>query len=296
MSEAEGSVQDGGQPGGVSNDAAAGAMASQAAPGVNGLAGGADWSSGLQDADNLKTVEAKGWKGKGLDDVVRSYRELESRIGQSLTVPSDDASKEDWDKFYSRTGRPEKADGYKFSLPSDLPENLPYDAASATEFSNWAHEAGLNQKQAQAIHDNFVRMTARQIEAHQAKEAELSQAAHTEIVREWGLPDTDQYRRNQEMANRAIRQLGLSDELKGIGALTAEGDVKAPKLAMALSKVGHQLFSEDTLYGGPSYQKNPWSDGQDFSMAAQGQIIRSNPDQARALIRQAGKDPKTFGL
>lgn len=294
MSEAEGSVA-GGQPGGEGTAVAAQAAAATAATGSNGLAGGADWFSGLQDADNLKTVEAKGWKSA--DDALSSYRALESKIGQNLTIPDESAPKEDWDKFYSRLGRPETADKYEFALPQGVPENLPYDKASATEFANWAHEAGLNPKQAQLLHDSFVRRTAQQIEAHQAKEAEAAQAAHTELTREWGLPDTEQHRRNVEMSNRTLRQNpGLEAELKGIGALTAEGDVKSPKLAILLAKYGQQNYSEDMMYGGPSYNKNPFMDGPDFSMAAQGQLIRTNPDHARSLIRQAGLDPSLFKL
>lgn len=268
-----------------------------AAQGSGGAATTDLWA-GLQDEGNRKTVEAKGWTGKGPDDVITSYRELESRLGKAIVPPGDDAKPEDWSAFYAKMGRPEKAEAYEFKLPDGLPENFPYDAKAADKYRVWAHEAGLPPKQAQALHDQFVKDQAAQLESIQRQNTEAAKSAHETLTKEWGDPSSDTYKRNQELANRAIRQAGGSEllkEMQRVGALGPNGEVLTPHLAKAFAKFGSENFAEDTLYGGPSQGPNPFSD-KSVDMTKQGQIIRNDPDHARALIRAAGIDPKEYGL
>jgi hypothetical protein len=273
---------------------------SSAAVATSGSSNGAptDVWAGLQDEGNRTTVAAKGWAAKGLDDVVTSYRELESKLGKSLTPPPDDAKPEDWNAFYAKLGRPEKPEAYEFKLPEGLPENFPYDGKNAVEFKNWAHEAGLTPRQAQAVHDQFVKHTATTMSQVTEAQSKAAQTAHESLVKAWGEPESPTYKRNQELANRAIRQQGgdeLVGELKAINALGPNGEVKTPRLAMALAKIGATLYAEDTAFGGPSHGPNPFSDKSE-NMTEQGRIIRNDPDHARALIRAAGLKPQEWGL
>jgi hypothetical protein len=290
--ENEGSAQPQGDAGNPE-----GSTAAVATPGSSDGAATDLWA-GLRDEGNRKTVDAKGWAAKGLDDVVSSYRELESRLGKALVPPGDDAKPEDWTAFYAKLGRPEKPEAYEFKLPEGLPENFPYDGKSAVEFKTWAHEAGLTPRQAQAVHDKYVGHTAATLQQHAEATAKAIEEAHGTLVKEWGDPTTETYKRNQELANRAIRQQGGSEllgELKRIGALGPNGEVMTPHLAKALAKTGQALYAEDTAFGGPSQGPNPFSE-KSLNMTAQGQIIRTDPDHARALIRAAGDDPKKWGL
>jgi hypothetical protein len=266
--------------------------------GSGGATGNDGWTGLLADEGNRKTVEAKGWATKGLDDVVTSYRELESKLGKAIVPPGDDAKPEDLNAFYAKLGRPEKAEAYEFKLPEGLPENFPYDGKAAEKYKVWAHDAGLPPKQAQALHDMYVKDTAAQLQAHQEAYAKSVEAAHNELVKEWGDPKSGTYERNQELANRAIRQLGgteLLGELKAVGAFGPNGEVKSPKLAKALAKVGESLYAEDTMFGGPTAGANPFSSKTE-NLTLQGQIIRDDPDRAKVLIRQAGIDPSEYGL
>jgi hypothetical protein len=257
--------------------------------------------AGLQDADNRKVVEAKAWKSP--DAAIGSYRELERYTSElkskALVPPGDDAKPEDWTAFYSKLGRPEKAEAYEFKLPEGLPESFPYDGKSAERFKNWAFEAGLPPRQAQALHDQYVKDSAAQMQAFADAQAKQATEAHETLTKAWGDPSSDTYKRNQELANRAIRQSGgteLLTELKSVGALGPNGEVKTPRLAMALAKVGESLYAEDTMFGGPSgIGPNPFSDKSE-NLAEQGKIIRNDPERAKVLIRQAGVDPKEYGL
>lgn len=267
-----------------------------APPPASGSGSGAnDWTSGLLIEDNRKTVEAKNWKSP--DELVGSYRELEGRLGKSLVPPAPDAPPEEWDKVYDKLGRPKAPDEYQFKVPEGLPETFPYDDKSAAKFKTWAHANGLTPRQAQSLHDEYVKDMAGQFGGMQEAEARAVEGAHADLVKAWGNPEGEQYKRNVELATRTIRQNGLGDELKRIGALSPSGDVKAPKLARFLADAGSKLYAEDALFaGGASGGPNPFKEGVTENLTMQGRIIRSDPDHARTLIRLAGKDPKEWGL
>jgi hypothetical protein len=256
-----------------------------------------DWTSGLSE-DNRKTVEAKGWVGKGPDEIIKSYRNLEGQLGKAIVVPKDDAGPEDWHKFFGKIGRPETADAYELKRPANVPENLPYDAKRADQFKVWAHEAGLTPKQAAIVHDKYMSEWANEFQLVSQQQEQKAKEAHEAVVKEWGDPDSTKYKRNQELANRTIRNNGGDDllkELQSFGALGPNKEVLAPRLANLLAKLGESNYAEDSLWAGESTRINPFAKANE-NLTEQGKIIRSDPDHARVLIRQAGIDPKEYGL
>jgi hypothetical protein len=254
---------------------------------------GANWVSGLQDEGNRTYAQQKGWdKAPTLEPVIVSYRELEGRLGKSVVPPGDNATKEDYDKFATAVGRPANPDGYAFKLPQGLPSDFPYDEVSATKFKNWSHKAGLAPWQSQSIHDDFVADAAASMANQGAQLRTRVQAAHSQIVNQWGSPDSAGYKRNVDMAGRAVRKLNLVGTFKGSGLMTASGEITDANLAFALAKVGEGLYAEDRNHGGPGNltEKNPWKEGQE-NLTEQGRLVRSDPELAKTLIRAAGKDP-----
>lgn len=255
----------------------------------------ANWVAGLQAEENRALVEAKQWKSP--DDAIRSYRELEHHASKSLKMPGDNATAEDWDKFYSKLGRPESPDKYELKLNTEaVPQDFPYDETSAIEFRKWAHEAGLAPAQAQALHDKFVGYQAQSFTAARESLARAEGDAHREIVRDWGDTDTASYRQNVEYMSRAVAQLGLKESLMKGGLLSHEGAVLDHKVASALAKVGKELYGEDTMATNASgILKNPFS-AEHENLTEQGKLLREDPRKAASLIRAAGQNPATYGL
>lgn len=253
-----------------------------------------DWVAGLA-AENRTTVEAKGWKT--VDDGIKSYRELESRLGQALTVPGENATADDWNKLYGKLGRPETADKYELKVDrAALPADMPYDETMSVEFRNWAHEAGLNTKQAQTLHDKYVGNFAKAFTDNAAKVNEQQATAHRELVTKWGPADSDGYKREVELMSRAARNLGLADALKQGGLITADGGIRNSQLAIALARVGKELFAEDSFATGDGgVLSNPFAKDS-LNVTEQGKLVRSDPNKARAMIRAAGLKPETYGL
>lgn len=261
------------------------------------MTGDADPLSGLSD-DNRRVADAKGWDTA--DKIIDSYRNLEAKIGDSLRPPADDAPAEEWQAFYGRLGRPDAAGGYEFAMPEGLAEDFPYDAESATRFAEWAHEAGLSPRQAQSLHDRFVQNMSSQFAAHlQAEEAAVDEA-HAALIEAWGEPATERYRRNVELADRALRELGgdaLADAFRARGAITAEGEIIDPTIAFMLQKAGERLFSEDRVFGAGAAASNPFATGTE-NITEQGRLLRGDPELARTFIRAANRErdfPRLFG-
>lgn len=263
-----------------------------AADGSSGV--GADWVAGLE-ADNRTLVEAKKWTSP--NDGLKAYRELEAHSSKALTVPGENATADDWNKFYGRLGRPETADKYEIKVDrSTLPADMPYDEAIAVDFRNWAHEAGLNPRQAQLIHDKYVGTFAKGFTDNVAKVTTEQETAHRELVAKWGDAGSDGYKREVELMSRAARNLGLAEDLAKGGLLTADGGVRSSKLALALARVGKELFSEDSFATGDgAVLSNPFAKDT-LNLTEQGKLVRDDPNKARALIRAAGGDPSKYDL
>lgn len=250
--------------------------------------------------DNRTLVETKEWMKDGsidLNALADGYRNFEIHSRQTVKVPGENATADDWNAFYGKLGRPETPDKYELKLNTEaVPEGFPYDEKSAIEFRTWAHEAGLTPAQAQTLHDKFVGVQAGGFTAARDAMAKAEGDTHREIVMQWGDPDTDGYKQNLEYTSRAIGQLGLKDELTRLGALSVDGAVLSPKIAFALSKVGKEMYGEDTtvLNAGGTIS-NPFS-AEHENLTQQGQLVRDDPSKARSLIRAAGGNPADYGL
>jgi hypothetical protein len=254
-----------------------------------------DWTAPLEE-DTRAIVKAKGWKNQ--NEAIKSYKELVTKLGEPrLEIPAADAAKEVHDAFFAKLGRPATPAEYKFGVPEGVPETTPYDADFATSFKNWAHEAGLSPKQASAIHDNYVKSMATGIGAAQAAQSAKITGTHAALVKEWGDTDTEGYRRNVELARRAVQQLDLTASLKGAGIIDPQsGMVTDVKVAQALARVGAKMYAEDTMYSGPTaVTENPF-DKSTFNMTKQAVMIKNDPARAAILIRASGQKPVDFGL
>jgi hypothetical protein len=240
-------------------------------------------------------VEQKGYKSP--NDLGKAYRELTRKLGERAPEPPGaNTAPEAEDAFYKFAGRPEKPEDYKFGLPEGVPEHIPYDANFATEFKNWAHKAGLNPRQASALHDAYITNAAQQMAAVQQNMAERIESAHKVLTKEWGGEDSPDYRMNVEYARRALVQLELKDALMEGGLLDQRGRVTNPRVAKALSRIGAKMFGEDTMYAGPSASVNNPFSKQSFNMTEQARIIKSDPARAATLVRASGQSPADFGL
>jgi hypothetical protein len=255
------------------------ASASGSQSGQSG-SGDTPFYSSVQDPTLREYAEKKGWKG--LDDVLKSNQEAEKLISQRPAAPV----------------VPKDAKEYTFKVPENA-KDLGYSEDFAGWFKNAALKAKVPVENASALHDEFVSYAGAATQAAAKAQADhrtkLVGDALTSLEKDWGAQGTPTYKRNMEMAQRAVR-LGnpaVRDELKAIGALVEDGGktmIAAPELFKMLAKMGEGMYSEDNLDGnGGGSGSNPFA-AETEDLAMQGRLIQQDPDKAALLIKAAGKE------
>ncbi len=142
------------------------------------------WMTGLtteQKAD-VDLVKSLSRFEKGIPDLAKSYVELEQKAGQSVVLPNEKATPEEWAKFYGLMGRPEKPEDYKLAKV-ELPEGLAADEAMEQDFLKLAHAKGLNDDTVNAIRSWYMAEMGKQIVDAQ-KIVKISKADSDTAMRE----------------------------------------------------------------------------------------------------------------
>lgn len=237
--------------------------------------------------------------------LAKSAFEQEKMLGGSIKLPGKDATQEERDAFYNKLGRPATPDAYEFKVPTDLPENLPYDGERAATLKKDLHSLGLTSTQAAAIHDMYVNemvgSATGTVAAQQAAVAEQANAATDALVKRWGPLDSDTAQANFELADRVFTDVPGGQEF--LAELQAKGFVGEGKvvlsepIAVFMANLGGALFKEDSvLKGRMDVVGNPFSEGEHNNLTTQMNLVKEDPDRARSLIAAAGKKPSDFGL
>lgn len=119
------------------------------------------------------------------ETVSKSYRHAESLLGgERIPVPKDENDEEGWNRWYAATGRPETPDAYEIERPAQLP--IEYDEEGEKAFRTWAHQNGLNKRQARNLYDSYVKTQIERHGEYQKMKEEQSKAAQDALQREWG--------------------------------------------------------------------------------------------------------------
>lgn len=105
-------------------------------------------------------------KFKSVDDLAKSYKHLEIKIGKDkVIIPKSDS---EWSDFYKAAGRPEDPSGYELKVPET------YNKEHVTQFVTEAHALGLNPNQLQGVMDVY----SKQVESETA----MLESANTETI------------------------------------------------------------------------------------------------------------------
>lgn len=233
---------------------------------VAGANGASDWLGGVSD-DVRGHILGKGYKG--VAELAAAYVSAEKLIGaDKVAIPGKSAGPEEWAALYGKLGRPEKPEGYELKKPDNFPG---YADDTANWFKNAAHKHGLSQRQAAALHDEFIEFLGGALSRQETEGAERAAAAKAALEKAWGA---DKVAANLELANRVVRSYpGLAEELKDLGLQNAPG------LAQALALLGDLTLKEDDLVTGTAAGGAP-----------------NTPEAAKAalerLSEEAARDPK----
>lgn len=263
---------------------------------------GADPFADLDDQDTREWLTKR--ELKDANSVAKLAREQSKLLGNAIRIPGKDATPEEVQAYREKLGVPKTVDEYEFSVPKDLPADLPYDAERATGFKAVSHELGLTKAQAQGVHDwavkNAVGDTTAMKAASEARNAEIAKGETEKLVKMWGPLDGETARANLAYADKALSHGGAEAlaEFQRAGLIGDKGKVimSAP-IAKMLADFGRAVYSEDKVLKGDSARlDNPFADGPSQNVTRQMSLWKQDRETALGFIQAAGKKPSDFGL
>jgi len=167
-------------------------------------------------------------KFKTVDDLGKSYVELQTKIGQKgVLIPKEGAPPEEKEAYLNAIGRPAKPEEYKFDAIEGLHESIKVTPETTAFFNNSVHKIGLTNEQANAINKMQLEFVNNAIKEQDRLELEASQKADTALRTEW----KDKFDANKDLVSKMVAKLGdefvqaLGDKasnpsvLKGLGIL-----------------------------------------------------------------------------
>ena len=204
---------------------------------------GDDWRASLPvELQN----EAALSKFSSQEALASSYVNLERQMGDNIPAPKTD---EDWDAVYTKLGRPEEPSAYEFEQV-EMPQGMEHDTAGEDYFRTTVHQAGLNDRQAKALHKSYYQlMVQRHADAVRAQEH-----ARQEAERSLRLEQGPAYEQSIGQARAALKHYATPEFLKRLDETGMGND---PNMLKVFMRVGKDMGGETSLVGGHAQQATP---------------------------------------
>ena len=200
-----------------------------------------DWREHLPEDLSTSPVMEK-FNSKGFDEVVKSYINLEQKLGGNPIIkPGENATSEQIAEYFTQLGRPDAPEGYEIGAPEDLPEGFKYDPDDEKAFRKWAYEQGISNAHAKAIWDRQIGTSSSAFKAALEGRRESLQTQLSELKQEWGSA----YDEKLKMANRVAR-LGGEEFVEFLRSRGLHQEVPVIKM---FADIGSKM-SEDSLGAG----------------------------------------------
>ena len=187
-------------------------------------------------AETIGAIETNNWNG--VDDIIASYTELESK-GSAFKMP-DGTNADEMNAFYNQLGRPETVDGYDFDMV-----DVDHDS-SFNGFKEAAHRNGLTSAQAEGMYKDFDNFVKTEYEQADIKVKEENEKTLGELKQEWGKD----YEGKMEGARKAFKDMGLDDNIaEDVGKLLGVGNTVKLFDALANGSKEHQFLNDGGATG-----------------------------------------------
>jgi len=181
--------------------------------------------------------------------LAKSYVHAQSMIGaDKIALPGKSATDEDYRQIFQRLGLPETSEGYE--ITHNIPEGEQTDQGMVDWFASAAHEAGLTQRQAQALANQWNQKAIEGAQADQLDYESYVGEVERELRTEYGPAYTDAL----NLGNDVIDQFGDAEFLElPLADGTLMGD--NPQVIRLLANIGSYIaekVGEDTIIGAKS--------------------------------------------
>lgn len=226
----------------------------------------ADWKTlitdpALREDGTIKDV-------KSVDDAVKQLAHWRRVASGQNRVPGDDAPPDEWEKFYSRLGRPDKPELYGLE---EVAKSLGVDVVSSEELSGLQqlfHSKGVPAKTAVAITEHLMGLTKKAQEEQSKSLAEMKSKWKAQLNGEYGQA----YEQKMAVARNFAQAMGGEEFVQ---LLDAMGLNEHPTVVKALLKSASAQGEARFVSG-----RAPNATG------------ALSPEEARAEIERLRGDPK----
>lgn len=183
---------------------------------------------------------------KDVNGLVKSYINQQKLIGKS-DIPGEKSTPEEWNKFYSKIGRPENIDGYS------VPEGLEQDELLNT-FKQVSFEKGLSNNQFSEIVNMFNQYTSTVEEKNKQTFEEQSKSYIEQFNKTFG-EDAENVKTN---AQNLLKKYATEEDFEVLNNLDLNQTISLSKILYKMSN--KNLKESDVITGTPSSNKMPLQD------------------------------------
>jgi hypothetical protein len=251
-------------------------QSAEPSPGIfgDGLAFRDGWFNDVTDPalDPYRSMAAQ---FKDLPTVFKSLHDTKAALSQRtdgmLRMPAKDATPEEVSAFHRALGVPESPDKYQITPPAQLPDGVEFRPETLTAFTEFAHQAGITQEQANRLIAFQAQMESEEVSRLEAEHRGLVEAQEKQLQREWG----SSWEQRSMLAKRAAETFGLGADHPAL----ANADIRR-----ALARAA-ELISEDKLTSGEKVTGV-------LSPANEAKDILKNPDNAWHKAYHNAADPR----
>ncbi len=198
----------------------------------------APWTEGISE-ENLASVS----KYESKDALAGGYRELVSKMGTQVEMPTDETSAENRSAFYQKLGMPGDVSGY--TKPT-IAEGLSLDEEFFGDMAGIAHAEGVSDKQFSAFVNRVIERQVKAAELQVAEETRINEEAVKKLHEDWGVD----YDKNVEVSKRALKEL-VPDEMKeAFTDILVDNNLdNNPVFIKVMNSIGAKML-DDTLVKG----------------------------------------------
>ena len=155
-----------------------------------------DWKSTL--SENLRNDPTLS-NFKDVESLAKTVVHQQKQMGNRIPIPKTDEEKME---VYNKLGRPETADKYEVSIPTDYKQYMPEEQVN--QFKNVAHNIGLNNEQVNALIEYQKNTIDYEMKNQPARIDASRKESEKTLKNEWGYD----YDKNVAKAKRALQVYG----------------------------------------------------------------------------------------
>lgn len=180
---------------------------------------------------------------KDVEGLAKSMINAQKLVGMDkdklLTVPGEDADEDAWGSFYTKLGRPEKAEDYTLSVGEELKETVQITEEMDGWYKDTAHKYGLTNKQTAGVYEEFAQWAAGLADQGNQNLEGIKDQSTAALKQEWGSA----YDQNIQGTAKVLNEYATEEF---VGWLDESGMGSHPDMVKFVHSI-HKAMGDDSI-------------------------------------------------